>query len=442
MSAEQMHNTSVNVASGSAMSKHEQASSVSIQPRYPRSMLGRVGWLTLCLLIGILMITLMGLGYYIWTIVFEVRSSLDTVSVTEILLSSDAQMRAALAGQVFAVPVLWLIWKRMRRHAFIHLYAQHVSMKQIGAAVVGILIAGVGIQLLMSFVLGLVLSQFPHLAQDYARHMEDLGTGTDIITVLSTALLAPILEEVTCRGLMFEYALRALAPFVPKDMRMRTSRNEGDTSQTEGLPHPPEGAQIGEIHAVHQEPEFTLSAPMHIPAMSEPPSTSESRVNSIEPSVATPETGLPRTEPQPPLSATELEEVATEPLEAILAKPSPDLVLPRHTKYALLGAMCIQAVLFGLLHGNIVQSSYAIVLGLVLGWVYLKSGKLWLSVCLHFAVNASSFFLEGLANLLAPAGDIGVFVVSVIITALGFRMFVRAFKRINSKAAMPLVLEN
>ncbi|MDD6351969.1 MAG: type II CAAX endopeptidase family protein [Lachnospiraceae bacterium] len=57
-------------------------------------------------------------------------------------------------------------------------------------------------------------------------------------------------------------------------------------------------------------------------------------------------------------------------------------------------ANLIQALLFGLVHMNFVQFSYAFALGLVLGWLYQKSGSIWVTILTHMTFNAISTFLS------------------------------------------------
>ena len=50
-------------------------------------------------------------------------------------------------------------------------------------------------------------------------------------------------------------------------------------------------------------------------------------------------------------------------------------------------AVFTSALMFGLFHGNLTQLIYAFALGLVFGYVYLKSGKLRYSIGLHMLIN-------------------------------------------------------
>jgi uncharacterized protein len=58
-----------------------------------------------------------------------------------------------------------------------------------------------------------------------------------------------------------------------------------------------------------------------------------------------------------------------------------------------LGANVLQAMLFGMYHGNLVQGIYAAGLGFILGLIYEKYRTIYAPILLHMMVNASAFFL-------------------------------------------------
>ena len=58
-------------------------------------------------------------------------------------------------------------------------------------------------------------------------------------------------------------------------------------------------------------------------------------------------------------------------------------------------AIVLSALFFAIIHMNPVQGVNVFLLGLILGYVYYKTGSLWLTMFLHF-VNNSSAFLRGL----------------------------------------------
>ena len=67
-------------------------------------------------------------------------------------------------------------------------------------------------------------------------------------------------------------------------------------------------------------------------------------------------------------------------------------------------AVITSALMFGLFHGNLSQLFYAFALGLVFGYVYLKTGKLRYSIGLHMLINLigsviGPLFLEKIAVL-------------------------------------------
>lgn len=57
-------------------------------------------------------------------------------------------------------------------------------------------------------------------------------------------------------------------------------------------------------------------------------------------------------------------------------------------------AIVIQAVIFGLVHLNVVQGAYAAAIGLILGYIYYWSGSLFASILVHMVLNSSSILLE------------------------------------------------
>lgn len=66
-------------------------------------------------------------------------------------------------------------------------------------------------------------------------------------------------------------------------------------------------------------------------------------------------------------------------------------------------AVLVSSLLFGLMHGNIAQIPFACLVGVVLGWLYVATGRVWISVAVHFANNALSVTLDYLGNYLQPS---------------------------------------
>jgi len=70
------------------------------------------------------------------------------------------------------------------------------------------------------------------------------------------------------------------------------------------------------------------------------------------------------------------------------------LLLDRISKYGEVTAMLISGMMFGLFHGNLVQTTYATVLGCFLAFIYLRTGRVIYTILLHFVVNGTSTFVS------------------------------------------------
>ena len=125
---------------------------------------------------------------------------------------NDAVMVTIAITQVLALAIFYPWWRRIRAGSFVGRRAgaspAHASAAKTAAI---LLFVGVAAQFFVSTVLGYVELFFPEPMVEYTEMMEDVGGFTAIAT-LSTVVLAPISEELVCRGIMLEYALRAVSP--------------------------------------------------------------------------------------------------------------------------------------------------------------------------------------------------------------------------------------
>ena len=134
------------------------------------------------------------------------------------------------------------------------------------------------------------------------------------------------------------------------------------------------------------------------------------------------------------------------------------MMIDRLRRYGDLPAILLSGVIFGLIHGNFSQFFYAALSGIVLGYVYLKTGKLRYTVGLHMAINlvGSVYSVEMLKKLdldllasdplnalLLDFGGIAmytsymVFVAAVLISAPFAVFFLRKYIHLR-KASDPL----
>lgn len=247
---------------------------------------------------------------------------------------TDGDMYAQLTGQA-CIAVLMFLWGLyLRQRGFL---PQRVipATRRPGAgafarSAAGLLLMGIGMQLGLSVILGIVFSIFPQVGDSYTQTMEDSGlSAIALMPIVSTVILAPLSEELMDRGVVMEFALRAVCPAWSRDAR-------GD---------------------------------------------------------------------------------------ALCASVGPARFW---------AANLLQALAFGILHMNPVQTSYATAIGLVLGWVYWRTGRLRYGMILHFGVNASSYALDPLLQALTPlgpAGDALFYAILVAASVLGARLFLHATQR-------------
>lgn len=92
--------------------------------------------------------------------------------------------------------------------------------------------------------------------------------------------------------------------------------------------------------------------------------------------------------------------------------------------YGDLFAVLVSAFLFGLMHGNIEQVPFALIVGIVLGWLYVATDNIWVPILIHFTNNALSVCMEFLGFDLSVTGQ-AVFYTAAIygLAALGIVAF-------------------
>ena len=82
--------------------------------------------------------------------------------------------------------------------------------------------------------------------------------------------------------------------------------------------------------------------------------------------------------------------------------------------YGDLFAVFVSALIFGLMHGNIRQIPFAVIVGLVLGWLYVTTNNIWIPITVHFLNNAVSVTMEYLAFSL-PESAVDIFYTAIIL---------------------------
>ena len=80
-------------------------------------------------------------------------------------------------------------------------------------------------------------------------------------------------------------------------------------------------------------------------------------------------------------------------------------------------AVAVSALLFGLMHGNLSQVPFALVVGFALGWLYIMTDNIWLPIAVHFANNAVSVLMNFLSFSLDESLHGKFYAVSIFLIA-------------------------
>lgn len=100
------------------------------------------------------------------------------------------------------------------------------------------------------------------------------------------------------------------------------------------------------------------------------------------------------------------------------------IIVGKTKKYGEQTAILFSAILFGLLHGNIAQTLYATFIGLVLGYIAVKTGGIVYSCIVHMMINGYSTLIAfGVKNITSYTATA---IFSFLITAAAFALFIMA----------------
>lgn len=231
----------------------------------------------------------------------------------------DSLTPIVVLTQAVRIVAMWPWWRHVARSTLVPRAESLPPLKLRLGSVAGLALLGVGLQFVLGVALTLILPLFPDVMDEYTELMDSAGAGSSdfsLLSVLSVTVLAAMGEEIVCRGVMLEYALRAVSGY------------RGPAS-----------------HAPINDRMFWI-------------------------------------------------------------------------------ANALQAAAFGLLHLNIVQSTYAFLLGLAMGWVYWKTRDLRYPMVLHLSINAASYIIEPISAALPDVAFIALLLACLI---AGARLFAMAW---------------
>lgn len=88
------------------------------------------------------------------------------------------------------------------------------------------------------------------------------------------------------------------------------------------------------------------------------------------------------------------------------------------------------AVLFGVIHGNPLQGVYAVVFGLILGYVFLMTRKVSVTIAIHMLFNAIPLFVPGMVITgNNPIQTFGIVLTSLIVVYFGLTIISREYRK-------------
>ena len=98
-------------------------------------------------------------------------------------------------------------------------------------------------------------------------------------------------------------------------------------------------------------------------------------------------------------------------------------------KYGSAFAIICSSVVFGIMHGNFDQIPFAILVGLILGYIYVKTESIWISMAVHFVNNAISVIFTYLNGIVSSNMQNLLYVVylifAMLLAVVGVFMFAR-----------------
>lgn len=105
------------------------------------------------------------------------------------------------------------------------------------------------------------------------------------------------------------------------------------------------------------------------------------------------------------------------------------IILSSLRKYGDGFAVVTSAAIFGLLHQNLVGAIFAFLVGLFLGFIYVKTNNIWIPIAIHFLNNAYSVLQQWIGAWLGDTGSlISVFMFYGIVI-LGIVCFIVLLRR-------------
>lgn len=99
-------------------------------------------------------------------------------------------------------------------------------------------------------------------------------------------------------------------------------------------------------------------------------------------------------------------------------------------KISIKWTIIIQAILFGVFHGNLVQGTYATLLGLVFGYVTYKTKSLWPAIIMHMVNNLTANIVSFILG--NYVGGTLLYIIFAVIGAIGLVLLIFLIRKSNT----------
>ncbi|MGN0431550.1 MAG: lysostaphin resistance A-like protein [Lachnospiraceae bacterium] len=121
----------------------------------------------------------------------------------------DAATGGVFLYHLFSLPIFGLWYYFGCKRPKLKQSVKNVSVKAVIIAIVG----GVAMCLMSNGIVGIEAYLLPDVVQKFYELMETMDIGFDVLATISTVCLAPIGEELLCRGLILYYGKKAFKHF-------------------------------------------------------------------------------------------------------------------------------------------------------------------------------------------------------------------------------------
>lgn len=96
--------------------------------------------------------------------------------------------------------------------------------------------------------------------------------------------------------------------------------------------------------------------------------------------------------------------------------------------YNIISAIIIQALIFGIAHGNIVQGIYAFILGIPLALLYMEFNSLWSNTILHIVINLLGVLIIPTIVSINPLLSYVVILIGIICFVVSILKFIKKYE--------------